>query len=286
MERIVGNMRYVGKPCPDEWVVTTCDLGHGHREACIQQAIHWEEAGMLSPEAMELYEESRAKWEDERKEANARRAARRAKTKVRRLVKSMGLDTLLTLTYHANQTDQALCKRHLKEFVRRIRRVIPGFAYVAAFEQQERGAWHVHLAVHRLPVQLATKPGVKLKSYNVVRAIWRGVTGELGGNIDQSARKRTTMRSSAKLASYLSKYMMKAFEEGDQWSNRFSASSHDMPHAVRVRFTASSLLELVDLVYAFAADGVCEITTWLSTFKDTFYISSGPPPASAARYAG
>lgn len=279
MQRIIDGQLFVGKPCPNEWVVTLRDLGHGHREAVVQQAIHWTDEGMVDPDLLAAHLADPVA-QAERDAANARRAARRAKTKVRHLVKSMGLDAMLTLTYRENVLDLSLCKRHLKEFVRRMRRVLPGFSYVAAFERQQRGAWHVHIAIHRLPFELALRAGVKLKSYNVVRAVWRSVVGDLGGNIDQSRRKRCTMRSPAKLASYLSKYMLKAFEEGDSCSNRYSSSSHELPRPVRVRFAASSLLELVDLVYSFAADGVCEVSTFLSPFRDLFFISSGPPGLS------
>ena len=283
MRRIIDRQVFEGKPIDDEYVLTVHELGNGHREAVVRQAIGWEHVHTLTAaEASYLDEKYGEKDAEERREANLERSARRAKTKVRRLVKSMGLDSLLTLTYRANQTDLELAKRHLKEFVRRVKRVIPGFGYVACFEQQERGAWHMHMATHKLPLKLAATNGVKVKSYGVVRAIWRSVTGELQGNIDQARRKRNSQRSSAKLASYLSKYMLKAYGEGDAWSNRYSASQHSIPEAQRAVFRASSLREMIELAYAFAADGSCEITTWLSRFGDTFYISTqlqeGPKP--------
>jgi len=279
MERIIGPDMFEGKPIEGEFILTVHELGNGHREAIVRQAIGWEHKGTMTPFAYQQYLETREKYAEERAEANARRSARRAKTRVRRIVKSMGCDALLTLTYRANQTDLDLCKRHLKEFVRRIRRVIPGFGYVAAFEQQERGAWHVHMAIHRLPVALPWGSAVKVKSYNVVRAIWRSVAGEAEGTINQAMRKRNSTRSPAKLASYLSKYMVKAFEEGDAWANRFSASSHSIPEAVRAVFKGSSLAELVALAYAFAADGRAIVaTSWLSQFGDLFFISTESPP--------
>ena len=111
----------------------------------------------------------------DRREANRKRAARRAKTRVRRLCKVQGLDTLLTLTYRGLVDDLAVCKRHFKEFIRRLRRALGAFSYVAAFERQKRGAWHVHIACHRLPRTMAARNGVKVKSFNVIRAIWRSV---------------------------------------------------------------------------------------------------------------
>lgn len=278
MERIIGRDMFTGKPIDGEYTLTVHELGNGHREAIVRQAIGWEHTGTMTQLAYDQYLETREKYAEERAEANAARSARRAKTRVRRLVKAMGCDALLTLTYRENQTDLALAKRHMKEFVRRMRRIIPGFGYVAAFEQQERGAWHMHLAIHRLPVNLKLREGVKLKSYNVVRAVWRSVVGQDNGNIDQARRKRWSAHSPGKLAAYLSKYMLKAFEDGDDWKNRYSASAHSIPEPVRAVFRGSSLAELVALAYAFAADGACQVTTWLSAFKDTFYISTEGPP--------
>ena len=82
----------------------------------------------------------------------------------------------MTLTYRANQTDLELCKKHLKEFVRRVRRVLPDFVAIAAFETQKRGAWHVHMACRRVATVLANKQGVRIKSFDLLRAIWRSAT--------------------------------------------------------------------------------------------------------------
>lgn len=284
MLKNVAGCWFESKPSPDEYVVRTYDLGNGQREAVITRPTIWQE---VPPNLQALFGDhweatalrEREEQEEERREANRKRAARRAKTRVRRLVKVMGLDALLTLTYRANQTDLALCKKHMKEFVRRMRRTLPGFVYVAAFEPQKRGAWHVHLAIHALPRELPASNGVKVKSFNVVRAIWRSVVGELGGNIDQQRRKRSSQQSTGKLAAYLSKYMLKAFEEGDDWSNRYSGSAGtEIPEAVKMRFRGAQLAELIGLVFDDVATGDCELMTWLSRFGDVFFISTEQRP--------
>jgi len=280
MRRIIDRQIFDGKKIPDEFTLAVLELGNGQREAVISQAIAWEHVGTQTPdEAAYLLEKYGPADAEAKALANAERAARRAKTRVRRLVKSMGCDSLLTLTYRANQTQQSLAVYHLQEFVRRIRKVIPGFAYVAAFETQKRGAWHIHLAVHALPRQLAHPvSGVKVKSWSIVRAIWRSVTGELGGNIDERKRSARSRWSVAKLAGYLSKYMTKAFADGDAWSNRFSASKHSIPEAARVTFRGVSLADVIAAAYAFAADGACSVQcSWLSRYGDLFYLASEPP---------
>ena len=297
MLRIVDGFVYEGKPSPDRFAVTLHDLGNGHREACVQRAIDWVESGPLDPDsiaAQVLRGEREDPAAEEKREANRLRSARRAKTRVRRLCKALGVDSLLTLTYRANQADLAVMKAHFKEFVRRMRRVIghwvdvvdvktgevsqkwvSTFCYVAAFERQKRGAWHSHIATHRLPRELPAKNGVKVKSFNIVRAIWRGVTKDFGGNIDSQNAK--PWHSPGRLAAYLSKYMLKAFDEGDDWSNRYSGSeSSNIPKPVRLEFMKAALGDLVDLVHAEVCVGNCDVFSWLSRFGDTFYISTEP----------
>jgi len=285
MRRIIGREVFDGKPVPGEYTLTLHELGNGHREAVVSDVIGWEHVATLSDVDLDHfrakgYDDRGLSAEDhaERHLANRRRAARRATTRVRRSCKWLALDTMLTLTYRENMLDQARCKLHMREFIRRLRRLIPGFPYVAAFERQKRGAWHVHLAVQRLPLWLPWGSAVKVKSFNVIRAIWRDVTGECGGNIDASRRKRFSQRSPGKLAAYLSKYMLKAFEDGDDWSNRYTASAHTVPDGVKAVFTGTSMREMVELAYAFAADGPCEVGTFMSRFGDLFFISTEGPP--------
>lgn len=288
MLKNVAGIWFESKTAEDEYVVRTYDLGNGHREAVISRPVIWQE---VPPElAARLGDDWRAMADrdaadkvkqEEKREANLRRAARRATTRVRRVVKVLALDSLLTLTYRGNMTDLATAKVHLKEFVRRMRRALPGWVYVCAFERQKRGAWHMHIATHKLPLQMSAKNGVKVKSFNVVRAIWRSVTGDLGGNIDQVHRKRWSRHSTARMAAYLSKYMLKAFEDGDQWSNRYSASAGvEIPDAVVTRWRGERLADLIGLVYDECSTGAVDITTWLSRWGDVFYLSTEGPPIS------
>jgi hypothetical protein len=287
MQKIVGREIFEGKPGP-EWTMHVHALGHGHKEISVSRSIWWEHSATMSDEAWSMYQAAcMLNADDEQKKlANIERAARRAKTQSRRLCKVMGLDALLTLTYRENVQDLALCKRHLKEFVRRMRRLIPGFAYVAAFEQQKRGAWHVHMAIHALPLNLAWS-GVKVKSYAVARAVWRSVVGDLGGNIDQSRRKRQTRSSPAKIAGYLSKYMLKSFATMGAEFERYSASKAEIPPPVRLRFMHEQLLNLMELAYHEAGLSGTITTPWLSPFGDRFFLVSEPePPPKNGRSKG
>ena len=278
MLRIIDGQIFEGKPSADRFVVTIHDLGNGHREGCVQRATDWEHVGPLDPDSI-CARVLRGEMEDpqaaEKAEANRRRSARRAKTRVRRLCKALGVDCLLTLTYRNNQTDLALCRAHFTAFVRQVRKTLPGFAYVAAFEQQKRGAWHVHLGTHRLPPRIKIK-GTSCKSWNILRAAWRRVNGEgTTGNID--AQNAKPYHSPARLAAYLSKYLIKAYENGHDWSHRFSSSSMgNIPKPLRVEFHRYALAELIDLAVSEVCVGASDNFTWLSRFGDTFYVSSEP----------
>lgn len=272
MERIVGRdiLRcHVG----GGYELVRRPLGNGHFEYRVAPLKTWEHVGELSDIAYEHRLECMEATKEERRQANLERSAKRAKTRVRHLCKAAGIDTLLTLTYAENMTDWATLKRHMKEFNRRMAKLIPGWFYVAAFERQKRGAWHAHMAVHRLPSELEAKNGVKVKSFNVIRAVWRSVTGEMGGNIDVQARKRNSNRAPSKIAAYLSKYMTKAFADGEAWSNRFSASKGvTIPKPERIRFTGYSLLDMARAVFDDLPDCVDSQLQWgLNRWKDGFW---------------
>lgn len=260
MLRLIDGVLYEGREA-DEYELTVHRLGNGHAEASIRRCTRWEELRPATPDELELWDQHREETADERREANRKRAARRATTTVRRLVKVAGLDSLLTLTYRSLQLDLALCKKHLKEFIRRMRRLIPGWQYVAAFERQERGAWHVHLAIHKLPMNLPASNGVKVKSYNVVRAVWRSVVGADNGNVDESRRRKFSSHTTAKIAAYISKYMLKAFADGDDWKNRYSSGGLSSPPPPSTRMRGANAVELITEAYSQIAMYACEVWT-------------------------
>lgn len=287
MLRIVDGIVFEGKPAADRYVVTWSDFGNGHREACVQRAIDWVEDGPLDPDSI-LAQVARGEREDpaaeEKREANARRAARRAKTNVRRRCKALGLDTLLTLTYRGLQTDLELCELHLKLFLEKMRKAfrdakLGEFCYVGCFEEQKRGAWHVHLACHKLPATLLASNGVKVKSYNIIRALWRKVTGEWGGTINESAKKAHSKRSAAKVAAYISKYVTKMFAAGEDHSKRYRWSRAELPERIREEVSGSELRDLIARAVTLCAEGGRVLaTSWLSRFGDVFFVASESPP--------
>jgi hypothetical protein len=273
----------------DKFRVRAYDLGNGHIEAVASRVIQWHEAEWSHQyllDTIAAIERAREEADEEETRAkNRERAARRARTRVRRLCKAMGADTLLTLTYKALVDDLDVCKRHLKEFHRRMQRLLPGFALVACFELQKRGAWHVHMATAGIPRDFVrfnqTGQAYRVKSFDAIRAVWRSVTGELGGNIDVSRRKRNSQRGPARIAAYIAKYIGKAFAEGemDEGKNRWTkfGDCGRPPEAVDLGIV-DSLMEAIGLTYGLLCDDQQVSTARLDHWKEWFFVAGERPP--------
>lgn len=236
MYRIINGVLYEGKVSYDAWDVRIWEA-NGHREISASRPVIWQEHDALTPEALrmmgehvaELTEEEREAIEAQKREQNLKKNARRARTKCRRLIKAAQFNEMLTLTYRENQTDRALASRHFKEWVRRMKRALPGFAYVSALEPQARGAWHIHVSTWKLPKHVEYE-GVKIPAWRLGTEVWRSIVGEdngmcfVGGK-DRHGRPRKERMSNAKIAAYVSKYITKGYADAPAEVNRYSASS-------------------------------------------------------------
>jgi hypothetical protein len=285
MHRIIDGTLYTRRETPYAHQIKVHDLGHGHVEATVLPVYSWEDTGVnLSPRALDDYLNEVRLLPDRLTEQekldklteNRDRATRRARTTVRRLAKSKGLTTLLTLTYRENMLDRDRMQRDLDVFLKRVRRVVPGFEYIAVFERQKRGAWHAHLACQKVLSHYVAR-GKLVQSYDLLRSMWRGVVGTDNGNVDVS-RNRRVMRSAAKLASYLSKYIGKTFDQVEKHVNSYSASGRALRPAVSLRIFSSSLCDgivgLFDLIDSEVAKS--ELFTLLLD-KGGFYCCLSPP---------
>lgn len=246
MKSIIDGTLFERSKVPHSFDLRVHDLGHGHTEATVQPRYAWQEIGPVSADALAAYEmaSSGHRWSpegwvlDTPSEAeklahltlNRERSTRRARTAVRRLAKFKGLQTLLTLTYRENMVDRVRMSRDFDVFMKRVRRVIPGIEYICVFERQKRGAWHAHIAVRRI-LSCYVQSGSLVRSYDLLRSMWRGVVGLDNGNVDVSRNKRV-QRSSAKLAAYLSKYIGKTFDQAERHVNSYSASGRALPRPI------------------------------------------------------
>lgn len=273
---------YIGT-ATDRFRVRALDLGRGQVEATATRVIAWQEAEW-SPDYLAdvMAAIERAKMERDEEEArqlHRLRAARRAKTRVRRLCKVMGADTLLTLTYRGAQPDLALMKAHIKKFNLRMKAVLPDFCFVACFELQRRGTWHAHLATRAIPAALPPAAGGgDWRSYNVIRAIWRSVTGELEGNVDVSRRKRHSAKSAAEVAGYISKYIAKTFEDESAGRHEryavYGVKEEDRARLQPVDLgTVDTLHQAIERTYGVLLDGQAVHTARLDNWKDWFFVA-------------
>ncbi|MFT4248015.1 MAG: hypothetical protein QM581_08255 [Pseudomonas sp.] len=261
------------------------DLGSGHMEVTLQRdqtakELSW--TGGQIEDHLEMVAKYKEEHEAEIRERSAKIAAQRAKKRVRQLCKANGVDTLLTLTYRALETDLARVKADLKEFNRRVLRVLSDFGLVAAFELQKRGAWHVHAATCRVPRILETrtrnaKTGAIMvhrhKSYDLLRAIWRSVTKDRGGSVNL-AKTRGRERSPARIAAYIAKYVTKAYAEGEKWTNRWTRYGFgDVPKPVDLG-TWQNAREAIESCYALLAEGSRIVSGIWSRWGEWFFLSA------------
>lgn len=286
--RFIDGALYRRHTTPYAFDLRIHDLGGGHNESLVLPRYGWSEVDAsdrcLQDAAMaqgHFWDQATGSWvpttvtaaEEAQKAAdNKERSVRRARTKVRRLIKSKDLNTMLTLTYRENMVDRARMQRDFDVFMKRVRRIFPGFQYVCVFERQKRGAWHAHIAVHRLLSHYVVK-GAMVKSYDLLRTVWRAVVGE--GNVDVSKAVRRRRCSVAKLAGYLSKYISKGFDECEG-GDSYRASGKSLPPPLIVRSSYTELSDAVTDLFDLLAGSLQEDTYTVLLDGGGFYLSSSP----------
>lgn len=167
----------------------------------------------------------------------ARKNAARAKRAVRLACKNVGVDRLMTLTRREcdpakfwSRDDWA---KAWDKFIRLAKRAGVELVYVAVLERHKKGNFHLHVALTgHAPV-------------NLLRQIWWVCCGGRGmGNIDIKRRRtHDRMHRTAKIASYISKYIAKQFEESEFNKKRYWASRQSLPDVRRVILRAENLNE-------------------------------------------
>jgi hypothetical protein len=292
MERIIDGILFEGKALPDAWDVRTWSV-NGVTERSVRQVVEWTEIGpgfkpMAWPDYLagftgqELADKQKEQAQDEaeRRERSRRKAALRAKTMCRRVIITEQFDELLTLTYRENQEDRALCKKHFKEWVRRMKRALPSFRYCASFERQERGSMHVHIATNKLPKHAEYK-GVTVKAWQLGTKVWRAIVGDnnglcfVGGVTKFGGRRRSL--SLAKMAAYVSKYILKDADDNPDEANRYSRSNGTVvPKAEVIRLVNCSTLLAIELTFELEP-GELLISHRLSRWGDSIWLCTEKP---------
>lgn len=180
---------------------------------------------------------------DEQDPESVERSQRRSKKKVRYLIKSMGCDRLFTLTRRENDPESYWSRddwlKAWARFVKSCARAGVDLAYVAVLERHKKGNFHLHVAlVGHINIKLA-------------RRIWWAITGGRGmGNVDVKYKQHLTdYQRRAGLAKYVSKYLVKGFEEIEEFNKkRYFASRHALPRLRRIILNAQTWHDAVSEV--------------------------------------
>lgn len=216
-----------------------------------------------------------AEDQEEREREHRERATKRAKQKVRYLVKSLFADHMLTFSYRENVTDRVRVAGEWHEFVRLFRLRYPSWAYLAVLEKQERGALHIHvavkgkqdirwllrcwlLAIGQAPEDVSAwlVGGVKLEEKSLGAVNVEPPKKRWGGGGKQWKRD--------KLSGYLTKYIGKEFEEAAKGKKKYWHSENiEKPEITRFWLRAKTYAEAVeeahDLVYY---TGATSLSMW------------------------
>lgn len=215
---------------------------------------------------------------------NFRRACRRAKQNIRWLCKQVEADRLLTLTYRRNEQDREVVKTDFKKFLRLVRKQEKDWKYVAVLEKQDRGAFHVHVAIK----------GWQRVSF--LRRCWYQALGGRGdetgegtpGQVDVTSPRKArwgtqlTHWKTSKLAQYLTKYLSKTFDETSSEKKRYWHSA-DAHKPQRSRFVLCSIdlvcaiCEALNIIYFKYGFHVDFSRSWMAPNKGALWLSLGEP---------
>lgn len=226
--------------------------------------------------------------EDERArrdEENRKRASKKAKQATRHLVKASYADHMLTFSYRKNETDKKTVVKHWHEFVRLFRVRFPEWTYVAVVEKQERGAFHIHVAVKgRQEIKWLRRCWLKAIGQPAEEVSdWYNHGVKLGekslGAVDVCAPTKrwggVGKWRRDKLASYLTKYIGKEFEESEKGAKKYWASRNiEKPVVKRFWLKAKTYLEAIREAHGLINDRrVDDMSIWACQLSRVVWIT-------------
>ena len=282
-DRIIDGMRFEVKRLEDAWEVRTWQC-NGVTERSVRQATEWVEIFREDGEPWKPFDPldpiTDAELIKERHLHGLKKSAARAKTKCRHTIISEGFNEMLTITYRDNQTDRELCKKHFSIWAKLMKRALGGFRYCAAFESQDRGAMHVHVATHKMP-QYGAYKGTKVKTWQLGTKIWRDIVGQdnglvfVGGKPSKFGHKVRKNMSLYKMATYVSKYILKDFEAAPAESNRYSRSNGTEVSSVHKVRLYGTLADMVAVCFE-CLPGTVLYSHNVGRFKDSYWLATEP----------
>jgi len=218
---------------------------------------------------------------------NLHRAGKRAKQKVRYIVKNLLAGYMLTFSYRELITDRHLVAKHWKEFIRLYRQRFPDWQYVAVLEKQERGSFHMHVAVsgkQQIKWLLRCWLYAIGQSHDDVTA-WMVHGKKLGdksfGAVNVSSPNKRWGGVSKKwkrdkLAGYLTKYIGKDFDDSEKNSKKYWHSRNIVKPMIR-RFWlhAKTYLEAIkEAHFLIYSAGATNISFWNSHEAGVIWITA------------
>lgn len=228
------------------------------------------------------------------------RSVRRAKQNVRWLCKQMEADRLFTLTYRENVQDREKVKADFTRFLRLVRnggfRYVnrkgqlvkwhgdKNWRYVAVLERQDRGALHIHCAVQgwqRIEMLRAAWYCALGAAHDAAGADTPGQVNVTSPRADDGQKKRQWKTS--RLASYISKYMEKTFEDALAEKKRYWRSKDlQAPVKTRVWLCATNMEEAIKESWAYCqkvyaaccGQGLGGLFTWINDDNTAFWLAA------------
>ncbi|HVS25780.1 MAG TPA: hypothetical protein VHE58_00460 [Burkholderiales bacterium] len=200
----------------------------------------------------------------------------RAIQNLRDRVLVLGADRMITLTYQENMQDMAVAIRHLKAFVKGVRKKYKKFLFVAVAELQKRGAIHWHIAVR----------GYYDAPYFML-PLWRGIIGGLGSVHITPPRK---FGNSMQIAFYIGKYMGKGWEDGERpkYKHLYLVSRGLKPDISKLRLYGANSDEMVAWLQArVRAEGKSVVhASFNMPYREQGSVLAYPLRPAAAPYRG
>lgn len=222
---------FIDGGCWDEYVVRTQRFDDGQQEVVAFSKRVWRrfQAMRALPRAArgkreELEEESGVD-QSIKAAKSLKTSIERSKRMIRKRCKAIRADRMLTLSTRDNETRLEVWAKWWDEFRRRMNK-LQDFHYVAVLERQQRGAWHIHVAVSGR------------QNWKVLRSIWLSVISKAGtdGAVNDSfgngklralfrkiGGKGRSMRH--RIATYIAKYVGKdadatTFNKKRYWTSK------------------------------------------------------------------
>lgn len=243
---------------------------HFHYVAKVQYLDHGQYEIMIRPvdlkalaNVMDSDRSGKREKPEVQSEANVIKSKQRAKSKVRQLAKSMGVDRMLTLTRKELDPDSfctvADWKADWDRFCRAVKRLGVDFRYIAVLERHKKGNLHLHAGfVGHIKV-------------DYLRKIWYSIVGgRFNGEVDISYKHHLSPSKRASgAARYISKYITKGEPVTDFNQKRYWSTRHKLPPVARY------ILNSDDLGQAFAE--LCEFLDFnpVVIVPDMFVFPSG-----------